>query len=118
MDLHAYLPESITLAPGQRSLVPTGVFLAIPQGHEGHIRPRSGTALRNGITTLSGTLDFDFRGEVGVNLINLGQEDFVIRTGDRIAQVVFSPIVRLTVEIVDELDSTARGDGGFGSTGK
>lgn len=117
MDLHALLPEPLTMAPGQRRCVPTGVFVAIPEGYEGHIRPRSGLALRHGVTTLSGTIDSDYRGELAANIINLGDEDFVIRSGDRIAQIVFSPIVRLSLEQVEELDSTPRGEGGFGSTG-
>ena len=117
MDLHALLSEPVVLAPGQRRCVPTGVFVAIPPGLEGHIRPRSGHANRNGITTLSGTIDSDYRGELAANLINLGQENFVIRSGDRIAQIVFAPIVRASFNQVDELDETVRGERGFGSTG-
>lgn len=117
MDLHALLPEPLVMAPGERRCVPTGVFVAIPEGLEGHIRPRSGLALRHGVTTLSGTIDSDYRGELAANIINLGTEDFTIRSGDRIAQIVFSPIVRLSLEQVEELDPTPRGEGGFGSTG-
>jgi len=118
MDLHALLDAPIIIRRWERSLVPTGVFLAIPPLVEGHIRPRSGLAFRNGITTLSGTIDFDFRGELKVNLINLGEEDFLISSGDRIAQIVFSPILRFEFPPpVGNLDETDRGSGGFGSTG-
>jgi len=117
MDLHALLDTPFLLAPGKRFYVPTGVFIAIPPGFEGHIRPRSGLALRHGITTLSGTIDSDYRGELKAGLINLGEEDLVICSGERVAQIVFSPIVRMSLVQVDELDETVRGEGGFGSTG-
>lgn len=117
MDLHACLEELFVLRAGERSCIPTGVFLAIPPGVEGHIRPRSGWATKFGITTLSGTIDSDFRGELCANLINLGREDWVIMPGMRIAQIVFTPVLRMTLEETDVLDVTPRGTGGFGSTG-
>lgn len=119
MDIHAHLDTPIVLAPGKRFLVPTGVSLAIPPGFEGQVRARSGLAGRHGLAVLNapGTLDFDFRGEIKVILINLGEEPVGIAPGDRIAQVVFSPIARMEPVLVDELDETPRGEGGFGSTG-
>ena len=121
MDLRCAAPESqpIALAPGERAAVPTGLCLAIPEGFEGQVRPRSGFALRDGVTCLNtpGTIDADYRGEVMVILINLGQADVVIRRGDRIAQLVVGPALQAALAEVDELDATARGAGGFGSTG-
>lgn len=117
MDLHAYIASSIRISPGQRFFVPTGLSMAIPQGFEGHIRPRSGLAGKFGVTTLAGTIDSDFRGEVLVGLINLGDADIVIESGMRMAQIVFSPVVQADCVIVDTLDETSRGAGGFGSTG-
>lgn len=120
MDLHAAVDASVTLAPGARVLVPTGLAFAIPNGWEGQVRPRSGLAAKHGITVLNapGTIDSDFRGEVGVVLVNHGQEPFVINRGERIAQIVFAPYAQATLEEVDALDETERGAGGYGSTGR
>lgn len=122
MDLRAAVPEDapITLEPGARALVPTGLKIALEQGWEAQIRPRSGLALKHGISAPNtpGTIDSDYRGEVGVILINLGQEPFVIRRGERIAQMVIAAVAQATVAEVDSLDETARGAGGFGSTGR
>ena len=111
--------EELSLQPGQRHAVATGFAIAIPPGHEVQVRPRSGLALKHGITCLNtpGTIDADYRGEVKVILINLGEEDFVIRRGDRIAQLVIAPVASASWRQVDSLDETARGAGGFGSTG-
>jgi dUTP pyrophosphatase len=121
MDLRAAVPERapITLRPGERALVPTGLAIAVPQGFEAQVRPRSGLAARAGVTCLNspGTIDSDYRGEIQVILINLGPEDFVIRRGDRIAQMVVAPVVQIAWREVAGLDETARGAGGFGSTG-
>ena len=121
MDLRAAVPEHepVTLRPGARAAVPTGLRIAVPAGMEAQVRPRSGLALRNGVTCLNtpGTVDSDYRGEVKVILINLGEEDFVIRRGDRIAQMVICPFIRAEWNEVQELDQTLRGHGGFGSTG-
>lgn len=122
MDLRAAVPEDapITLEPGARVLVPTGLKIALEQGWEAQIRPRSGLALNHGISAPNtpGTIDSDYRGEVGVILINLGQEPFMIRRGERIAQMVIAAVAQATVAEVDSLDDTARGAGGFGSTGR
>ncbi len=122
MDLRAAVPEDapMTLEPGQRALVPTGLKIALEQGWEAQIRPRSGLALKHGISAPNtpGTIDSDYRGEVGVILINLGQEPFVIRRGERIAQMVIAAVAQATVVEVATLDDTARGAGGFGSTGR
>ena len=122
MDLRAAVPEDapITLEPGARVLVPTGLKIALDQGWEAQIRPRSGLALKHGISAPNtpGTIDSDYRGEVGVILINLGQEPFVIRRGERIAQMVIAAVAQATVVEVGTLDDTARGAGGFGSTGR
>ncbi len=119
LDLRASIEEPMTLEPFERKLIPTGLKLAIPQGYEGQVRPRSGLALKHGITTLNspGTIDSDYRGEVKVLLINLGSAPVVINSGDRIAQLVIAPVVQAELEEVDELDDTSRGDGGFGHTG-
>jgi len=121
MDLRAAVTdgEPLTIAPGKRALVPTGLVFEIPAGFEVQIRPRSGLAFKNGITCLNtpGTIDSDYRGEVKVLLINLGDEDFVITRGMRIAQMVFAPVVQPQVVEVSEASATARGAGGFGSTG-
>ena len=119
MDLRAAVEAPVTLPPGERGLVPTGLSMAIPQGYEAQIRPRSGLALKSGITCLNtpGTIDADYRGEVGVILINLGAEAFEINRGDRIAQMVIAPVTQAQLVEVDELDDTARGIGGFGSSG-
>ena len=111
--------ESLTIRPGTRHAVATGFAMAIPAGYEVQVRPRSGLALKHGITCLNtpGTIDSDYRGEVKVILINLGEEDVVIRRGDRIAQMVVAPVVQADWSEVDSLDATARGAGGFGSTG-
>ena len=119
MDLFADLEAEVVLSPGERALVPTGIALAIPPGVEGQVRPRSGLAARCGITCLNapGTIDSDYRGEIRVLLVNLGGEDFVVRRGDRIAQLVFSPVLRAVLKDARDLAETARGDGGFGHTG-
>ncbi|GAA0672874.1 dUTP pyrophosphatase [Sphingomonas insulae] len=112
--------EGLTLAPGARAAVATGFAIAIPDGYEVQVRPRSGLALKHGVTCLNtpGTIDSDYRGEVKVILVNLCDTPFVIARGDRIAQLVAAPVQRATLEIVDELDDTMRGSGGFGSTGR
>ena len=119
LDLRASIEEPMTLEPFERKLISTGLKLAIPQGYEGQVRPRSGLALKHGITTLNspGTIDSDYRGEVKVLLINLGSAPVVINSGDRIAQLVIAPVVQAELEEVDELDDTSRGEGGFGHTG-
>ncbi|SMX26914.1 Deoxyuridine 5'-triphosphate nucleotidohydrolase [Pelagimonas phthalicica] len=121
-DLRANLPDrgQIDLAPGARALVPTGLRMAIPEGYEVQIRPRSGLALKHGITLPNspGTIDSDFRGPLGVIVMNAGQESFTIRHGDRIAQMVVAPVILARFDLVDALDDTARGAGGFGSTGR
>jgi dUTP pyrophosphatase len=111
--------EDVTLAPGGRHAVATGLAMAIPDGYEIQVRPRSGLALKHGISlpNTPGTIDSDYRGELKVIMINLGQDAFVIRRGDRIAQLVLAPVVRAAWEEVVDLDETARGEGGFGSTG-
>ena len=120
MDLRADVAEPVILAPGQRRLIPTGLAVAIPPGFEGQVRPRSGLALRHGITVLNapGTIDADFRGELGVLLVNLGQEPFTVARGERIAQLVVAPVTRAELYAVEHLDETARGSGGYGSTGR
>ena len=122
MDLRAAVPEDepLTLRPGDRHAVPTGLSMAIPPGFEGQVRPRSGLAFRDGVTTLNspGTVDADYRGEVKVILINLGPENFVVRRGDRIAQLLIAPVSQATWRETESLDETARGEGGFGSTGR
>ena len=119
MDLYAAIEEEITLEPGERKLIPTGIALSIPEGYEGQVRPRSGLALRNGVTLVNtpGTIDADYRGEIGVLLINLGRQPFKVRRGDRVAQLVIAPVFQATIELVDELDDTPRSAGGFGHTG-
>lgn len=119
LDLRAALDAPLTLQPGERTLVPTGLRMALPQGYEAQIRPRSGLALRNGITMLNspGTIDADYRGELKVIVVNLGQEPFTIRHGDRIAQMVVARVTRIAAIESETLDSTGRGGGGFGSTG-
>ena len=121
MDLRAYLPEGpITLKPMQRTLVPTGLFMEIPEGYEGQVRPRSGLAIKNGITVLNtpGTIDADYRGEVKIILINLSDTDFVINSGERVAQIVFAKCEQMEVVNVETLSETERGEGGFGHTGR
>jgi len=120
MDLRANLEEPITLQPMQRCLIPTGLFMALPAGYEAQVRPRSGLAIKKGITVLNspGTIDADYRGEVCVILINLSQEPFVINDGERIAQMVIAKYEQVTWNQVEVLDETERGAGGFGHTGK
>jgi dUTP pyrophosphatase len=119
MDLRAALEEPMVLQPGRRALVPTGLQMALPPGFEAQIRPRSGLAFKHGITMLNtpGTIDADYRGEVKVLAVNLGEEPFEIRHGDRIAQMVIAPVTRAIVHGVEELPGSERGEGGFGSTG-
>lgn len=120
MDLRAAVDEPVVLRPGERKLVPTGLQIALPVGHEGQVRPRSGLAARNGITVLNspGTIDADYRGEVKVILVNLGDEPFEIRRGERIAQLVVARHERVEWSEADELEETVRGAGGFGHTGR
>ena len=119
MDLRANLEESIVLKPFQRLVVKTGLFISLQQGYEAQIRPRSGLALKKGVTVLNspGTIDADYRGEIGVILINLSDSDFEINTGDRIAQMIIAKHETIEWEAVDKLDDSVRGDKGFGSTG-
>ena len=119
MDLRAAVDSPLVLAPGARAAVPTGLAMALPPGFEGQVRPRSGFALRDGVTTLNtpGTIDSDYRGEVKVILINHGADTVTVRRGDRIAQLVVAPVIQAVWAEVDNLDETARGAGGFGSTG-
>jgi dUTP pyrophosphatase len=118
-DLCAAVREQLTLLPGARALVPTGFSIALPPGYEAQIRPRSGLAVRSGVTCLNspGTIDADYRGELSIVLANFGNNPVVIRRGDRIAQIVVAPVSRARFDQVDELPPTERGDGGFGSTG-
>ena len=120
MDLRAHLPEAVTLSPMQRSLIPTGLFMEIPEGYEAQIRPRSGLAIKEGITCLNtpGTIDSDYRGEIKIVLVNLSTEDQVIQPGDRIAQMVIQKVEKATFSTITELTATSRNEGGFGSTGK
>lgn len=120
VDLKANIDDPITLAPLQRVVVPTGLRIALPKGMEAQVRPRSGLAAKHGITVLNtpGTIDADYRGEVGVILINLSDKDFVINPGERIAQMVLARYERFEWEEVEQLDSTSRGEGGLGSTGR
>ncbi|MHB8996678.1 MAG: dUTP diphosphatase [Armatimonadota bacterium] len=119
MDLRAAIDDEMVLQPGQRGLVTTGLRLAIPAGYEAQVRPRSGLAIKSGVTVVNapGTIDADYRGTVQVGLINLSQQSFTIRRGDRIAQLIIAPVSRAQWEIVEELDETERGEGGFGHTG-
>jgi dUTP pyrophosphatase len=121
-DLHAAVPEGepIVLAPGARALVPCGFAMALPAGYEAQVRPRSGLAAKHGVTVLNspGTIDADYRGEVKVILVNLGQEAFSITRGERVAQMVVAPVVQPDFAVVEVLDETTRGTGGFGSTGR
>jgi len=119
MDVHALPEQTVTLSPGQRCLVPTGFALAIPSGYEIQVRPRSGLAIKHGVTLLNtpGTIDADYRGELGIILINHGGDDFIVARGDRIAQLVVASVSRAEIEEVTELDETSRGAGGFGHTG-
>jgi dUTP pyrophosphatase len=119
LDLCAALEAPVTIRPGERAFVPTGLSLAIPEGFEGQVRPRSGLARKHGIGIVNspGTIDSDYRGEVGIVLVNHGSEPFVVEPLSRIAQLVIAPVARAEIELVDELDETTRGAGGYGSTG-
>ena len=119
MDLMAAIDQDIIIKKGERKLVPTGIAIVLPDGYEAQIRPRSGLALKNGVTVLNtpGTIDADYRGEIGIILINLGEEDFVISRGMRIAQMIIASYAQAEFTLVEDLSSTVRGEGGFGSTG-
>jgi dUTP pyrophosphatase len=119
VDLRAAVDNTLVVDPGVRLQVPTGLVLEIPHGWEGQVRPRSGLAIRHGLTLLNtpGTIDSDYRGEIKVIVVNLGQKAYAIERGDRIAQLVFAPVSQVVFDEVDSLGSTDRGDGGFGSTG-
>ena len=119
MDLAAAITENMSIAPGARALVPTGLAIALPEGYEAQIRPRSGLAARNGLTVLNapGTIDADYRGEIKVILANLGEDSFTVERGMRIAQMVVAPVTRIAWDEVDTLPDSVRGAGGFGSTG-
>lgn len=120
MDIRAFIDSSITLNPGERKLIPTGLYIALPGGYEAQMRPRSGLALKNGISLVNtpGTIDADYRGEIGIILINLSAEPFVIHDGDRICQMVIKKFETINWEQCESLDDTDRGAGGFGHTGK
>jgi dUTP pyrophosphatase len=119
LDIHAYLDEEVPIAPGQRRLIPTGLAVAIPDGFEVQVRPRSGLAIREGVTLVNtpGTIDADYRGEIGILMINHGEEPVSIKNGQRIAQLVLSRVYRATLEEVEELPLSSRHEGGFGHTG-
>lgn len=119
MDLRANLEEAVTLRPMERRLIPTGLHIALPEGYEAQVRPRSGLALKHGLTVLNapGTIDADYRGEIGVVLINLSEQDFVVNDGERIAQLVIASYEQCDFTVVEALDETARGEGGYGHTG-
>lgn len=119
LDLRSASAEPVVISPGERALVPTGLMLEIPEGYEGQVRPRSGLALKNGISLVNspGTIDSDYRGEVKVIMINLGDDHFMVNYGDRIAQLVIAPVVQAQIEEVDRVEDSDRGMGGFGSTG-
>lgn len=120
VDLLAAVAGNCALAPGERRLIPTGIAIALPRGYEAQVRPRSGLALKYGVTVLNspGTIDADYRGEIGVLLINLGESPFVIERGDRIAQMVFARVTKIEFELAVDLEASRRGEGGFGSTGE
>ncbi len=120
MDLCAFLSEPVTLKSLERKLIPTGLKIELPKGYEAQVRPRSGMSIKHGITLVNcvGTIDEDYRGELCVPVINLSTEEFTIQNGDRIAQMVISPVTKAEIEVVTELSNTSRGEGGFGSTGK
>lgn len=120
MDIRAHLDESITLQPMERALIPTGLFIELPEGYEAQIRPRSGLAIKQGITCLNtpGTIDSDYRGEIKIILINLSAEDQVIHPGDRIAQVVLQSVEKISWIMAEQIEATERNAGGFGHTGK
>ena len=118
-DVRAFLNEPVVIPVGKRAMIPTGLFFAIPEGFEIQVRPRSGLAAKNGVTVLNtpGTIDSDYRGEICIILVNLGDEDFVIHNGDRIAQAVIAPVVQCNFIKTDKINETERASGGFGSTG-
>ncbi len=120
MDVRAAVTEPVTLQPGERTLVPTGLRIALPPGFEAQIRPRSGLAIKHGLSLLNspGTIDADYRGEIRIIIANLGQKPYTIERGDRIAQMIIAPVTRAEWDVVSELQDTARGEGGFGSTGR
>ena len=120
MDLCAFLNEPVTLKSLERKLIPTGLKMELPQGYEAQVRPRSGMSIKHGITLVNcvGTIDEDYRGELCVPVINLSTEEFTIQNGDRIAQMIISPVTKAEISVVTELSDTQRGEGGFGSTGK
>ena len=120
LDVHACITESITIEPGRRAAIGTGLAIALPAGYEAQVRPRSGLARSHGVTLVNspGTIDADYRGEVTILLINHGSEALTLKAGERIAQLVIAPVARATLVEVDELSATARGEGGFGSTGR
>ena len=120
LDLEAYINDDIVLAPGERKLIPTGISIAIPDTMEIQIRPRSGLAFKNGISVVNtpGTIDADYRGEIKVLLINHGNENFIIKKFQRIAQMVVCPIIKVKLKVIEDLPETVRGEGGFGSTGQ
>ncbi len=120
MDLHATVENEVIIKQRERALIPCGFQIEVPQGYEAQVRPRSGLAIKQGVTVLNspGTIDSDYRGEVKVILINLGQEDFLIKRGDRIAQMIIAPVTRVVLSEVESLTETVRGVGGFGHTGK
>jgi len=120
MDLYADITADIKLLPGERALIPTGIAIALPEGHEAQIRPRSGLALKHGIALVNspGTIDADYRGEIGIIMINFGKEPFTVKRGERIAQMVVAPFTRVTWDECEGLESSGRGSGGFGHTGR
>ncbi|MBS4759201.1 MAG: dUTP diphosphatase [Clostridium sp.] len=120
MDLCAFLETPLTLKPLERKLVPTGLKMELPKGYEAQVRPRSGMSIKHGITLINcvGTIDEDYRGELCVPVVNLSNEEFTINNGDRIAQMIISPVTKADIEVVQELSETQRGEGGFGSTGR
>ena len=119
MDIRAYVEQDFILKPGRRALIPTGLYISLPEGYEAQIRPRSGLALKNGISLVNtpGTIDADYRGEIGIILINFSDTDFIIHDGDRICQMVINKYEKISWEVCDDLDLTSRGEGGFGHTG-
>lgn len=119
LDLRAAVGNDVILEPGRRALIPTGLRIALPEGHEAQVRPRSGLALKHGVTVLNspGTIDSDYRGEIGVILVNHGDEPFHVSHGMRVAQLIVAPVMRAVLNLVDALPDSARGTGGFGSTG-
>lgn len=120
MDLRAYLQEEVTLKPLERKLIPTGLYIELPEGYEAQLRPRSGLAFKHGISlpNTPATIDSDYRGEIKIALINLSNEPFVVKSGERIAQMVIARYEKIQLIVVDQLSETIRGEGGFGSTGK